>query len=82
MYPQNWRGKPLVSYAAIVSLIAATKTRSGLTVRCELDDRAYPTGRKVTDAELASVNLDRDDFHGEWNYRIRPRPLSVETVIS
>lgn len=79
---QNWRGKPLVSYATIVSLIAATKTRSGLTVRCELDDRAYPTGRKVTDAELASVNLDRDDFHGEWNYRIRPRPLPVETVIS
>ena len=79
---QNWRGKPLVSYATIVSLIAATTTRSGLTVRCELDDRAYPTGRKVTDAELASVNLDRDDFHGEWNYRIRPRPLPVETVIS
>ena len=79
---QNWRGKPLVSYAAIVSLIAATTTRSGLTVRCELDDRTYPTGRKVTDAELASVNLDRDAFHGEWNYRIRPRSRPLETVIS
>jgi transposase len=79
---QNWRGKPLVSHAAIVSLIAATTTRSGLTVRCELDDRTYPTGRKVTDAELASVNLDRDEFHGEWNYRIRPRSRPFETVIS
>src|SRR5215210_4921010 len=79
---QNWRGKPLVSYAAIVSLIAATTTRSGLAVRCELDTGTYPTGRKVTDAELASVNLDRDAFHGEWNDRIRPRSDPFETVIS
>jgi len=79
---QNWRGKPLVSYEVIVSLIAATKTRSGLTVRCELDDRTYPIGRKVTDAEFASVNLDRDAFHGEWNYRIRPRSRPFETVIT
>jgi len=79
---QNWRGKPLVSYEAIVSLIAATKTRNGLTVRCELDDRTYPTGRKVTDAELASVNLARDEFHGDWNYRIRPRSRPFEMVIA
>jgi transposase len=79
---QNWRGKPLVSYEAIVSLIAATTTRNGLTVRCELDDRTYPTGRKVTDAELASVNLARDEFHGDWNYRIRPRLRPFETVIA
>ena len=79
---QNWRGKPLVSYQTIVSLIAATTTRSGLTVQCELDERAYPTGRKVTDADLASVNLHRDDFHGDWNYRIRPRLPSTETLIS
>jgi transposase len=79
---QNWRGKPLVSYDVIVSLIAATKTRNGLTVRCELDDRTYPTGRKVTDAELASVNLARDEFHGDWNYRIRPRSRPFETVIA
>jgi hypothetical protein len=65
-----------------VSLIAATTTRSGLTVRCELDERAYPTGRKVTDAEFASVNLDRDEFHGDWNYRIRPRSDLFDTVIS
>ena len=79
---QNWRGKPLVSYAAIVSLIAATTTRSGLTVRCQLDDGTYPTGRKVPDADLATVNLDRDDFHGDWNYRIRPRSRPFVTVIS
>jgi hypothetical protein len=79
---QNWRGKPLVSYQTIVSLIAATRTRSGLTVQCELDDRTYPTGRKVTDAEFASINLKRDTFHGEWNYRIRPRSRPFETVIS
>jgi Rhodopirellula transposase DDE domain len=69
---QNWRGKPLVSYEVIVQLIAATTTASGLTVRCELDDAAYETGRKVSDEELADVNLERDAFHGEWNYRIRP----------
>jgi hypothetical protein len=79
---QNWRGKPLVSYAAIVSLIAATKTRSGLTVACHLDEGTYPTGRKVSDADLAAINLHRDEFHGEWNYRIRPHTHSSETLIS
>ena len=79
---QNWRGKPLVSYTAIVSLIAATKTRSGLAVQCQLDEGTSPTGRKVTDADLARINLHRDEFHGEWNYRIRPRPRPFETVIS
>ena len=79
---QNWRGKPLVSYQTIVNLIAATRTRNGLTVQCELDEGAYPTGRKVSDADLAAVNLHRDEFHGEWNYRIRPRTHSSETIIS
>jgi hypothetical protein len=69
---QNWRGKPLVSYAIIVQLIAATTTNRGLAVRCELDDASYETGRKVSDVALAAVNLQRDEFHGEWNYRIRP----------
>lgn len=80
---KNWRGKPLVSYEVIVQLIAATKTKSGLEVRCELDDAPYQTGRKVSDEELAAVNLERDDFHGDWNYRIRPtHPQVVEPVIS
>jgi hypothetical protein len=69
---QNWRGKPLVSYEVIVQLIAATTTKSGLEVRGELDDATYETGRTVSDEELAAVNLQRDAFHGEWNYRIRP----------
>ena len=71
---QNWRGKPLVSYAVIVSLIAATTTATGLRVHAALDTARYPTGRKVSDAELATVHLERDDFHGEWNYTIRPTP--------
>ena len=66
----NWRGKPLTSLAVIVNLIAATTTRQGLRIRCELDERSYPKGREITDAELASVNLRRDSFHGDWNYSI------------
>jgi transposase len=69
---QNGRGTPLVSYAAIVSLIAATRTAAGLTVGCQLDTNTYPAGRKVSDAALASVRLERDPFHGEWNYTILP----------
>jgi hypothetical protein len=79
---QNWRGKPLVSYEVIVNLIAATTTTSGLTVTCALDQGTYPTGRKVSDEELARIHLERDAFHGEWNYRIRPSPTVSETVIS
>ena len=70
---QNWRGKPLVTHQVIVSLIAATTTKAGLTVQCALDETLYPAGRKVTDEELATVNIQRDEFHGEWNYTISPR---------
>jgi Rhodopirellula transposase DDE domain len=69
---QNWRGKPLVTHHVIVNLIAATTTKAGLMVRCELDDNIYPKGRKITDAEFAAVNIRRDPFHGEWNYTILP----------
>jgi Rhodopirellula transposase DDE domain len=68
----NWRGTPLVSLAAIVSLIAATESRTGLRVRSELDRRRYPAGVTVTDAQLASVRLERHTFHGDWNYTIHP----------
>ncbi len=68
----NWRGKPLVSLAAIVSLIGSTKTERGLRVRAEVDPGEYATGVVVTDAQMASVRLERDAFHGEWNYTIRP----------
>jgi hypothetical protein len=66
----NWRGRPLVSHEVIVDLIGATTTRTGLKVRAELDRGAYPTGVKVSDAELAAVPLTRHDWHGEWNYTI------------
>jgi len=69
---QNWRAKPLVSYRVIVDLIAATTTKTGLTVRCQIDDNLYPKGITVSDAEMATINLARHDFHGDWNYTIAP----------
>ena len=70
---KNWRGKPLISLAIIVSLISATTTtNAGLTVKCVVDYNEYKKGIKVTDEELAKVNLLKDDFHGEWNYSIIP----------
>ena len=69
----NWRGKPLLSHQVIVQLIAATTTETGLKVRCELDPNTYPAGIKVSDAEIAAVNLTRHDFHGDWNYTISPK---------
>jgi Rhodopirellula transposase DDE domain len=69
---QNWRAKPLVSYRVIVDLISATTTKTGLTVRCEIDQNLYPKGVTVSDAEMASLNIIRHDFHGEWNYTIKP----------
>jgi hypothetical protein len=70
---QNWRGKPLVSHEAIVNLIVATTTKTGLTVSCELDQNSYPSGIKVSKKEMQAINLQRDAFHGEWNYTISPR---------
>jgi DNA-binding phage protein len=70
---QNWRGKPLTSRLTVVELIAATTTTTGLKVRCELDTRAYPKGIKVTDAEMAGLNIKGHEFHPEWNYSISPR---------
>jgi hypothetical protein len=70
---QNWRGRPLVSHQVIVELIAATKTKAGLTVRSEIDPNLYPAGVKVTEQEMATINIRRHDFHGEWNYTIAPR---------
>jgi Rhodopirellula transposase DDE domain len=69
---QNWRGKPLVSFEVIISLIGATTTRTGLEVYARLDERDYPTKIQVSDAELAAVDLTGDEFHPEWNYTIAP----------
>ncbi len=70
---QNWRGKPLVSRLAIVELIAATTTNTGLTVQCELDENSYAKASKVTDAEMATLNITTNAWHPEWNYTISPR---------
>jgi hypothetical protein len=70
---QNWRGKPLVSHQVIRQLIANTTTATGLSVACHLDDNTYDKGIKVTDAEMAALNIKPADFHGEWNYTFTPR---------
>jgi hypothetical protein len=69
---RNWRGRPLESHEIVVNLIGSTTTESGLTVHATLDAETYQKGRKVTDEELATVNLKPSRFHGEWNYVIRP----------
>lgn len=69
----NWRGEPLRDYETIVNLIARTTTAKGLKVTCRLDRRKYPTGRKVTDEEMENINVERNKFHGDWNYVIKPK---------
>jgi hypothetical protein len=69
----NWRGEPLRDYETIVRLIAGTTTAKGLTVTCRLDRRKYPPGRKISDEEMAGINITPLRFHGEWNYTIHPR---------
>jgi hypothetical protein len=69
----NWRGKPLVSHEVIVSLIAATTSSTGLTVQAALDTSNYPKGIKLTNKQMKTLNLDRHDFHGDWNYTLHPR---------
>jgi Rhodopirellula transposase DDE domain len=70
---QNWRGRPLTDRAAVVELIGATTTKTGLKVECALDTRTYEKGIKVSEAEMASLDITGDQFHPEWNYTIRPR---------
>ena len=70
----NWRGRPLASHDVIVSAIAATTTRAGLTVRAGLDPGSYPEGAKVSDEQMAALPLDRHEWHGDWNYTLRPEP--------
>jgi Rhodopirellula transposase DDE domain len=69
----NWRAKPLLSYQVIVDLIGSTTTGTGLTVHCELDTNTYPKGIAVSDRDMATINILCDEFHGDWNYTIRPR---------
>ena len=68
----NWRGRPLTSHEVIVQTIAATTTRTGLTVRARLDTGLYPTGVKISDQQMAALPITRHDFHGDWNYCLHP----------
>jgi hypothetical protein len=69
----NWRGRPLRTYETIVNLIGNTTNRTGLVVRARLDRRRYPTGKKISTKELRALKIERNDFHGDWNYVVRPR---------
>jgi len=69
---RNWRGRPLVSHEVIVNLIGSTTTATGLTIRADLDSNLYPTGIRVTDEEMATVRIQKADFHGDWNYTVIP----------
>jgi hypothetical protein len=70
----NWRGQPLTSLQVVVDTIAATTTSTGLSVHAEVDTSAYPTGREIPDAQFAALPIDRHDWHGDWNYTLRPEP--------
>jgi hypothetical protein len=70
---ENWRGRPLVDHETVVELIGSVRTRTGLTVKADVDAREYATGVKVPDAEMDSLLITRDAFHGDWNYTIHPR---------
>ena len=69
----NWRGEPLRDDETVVKMISNTTTTKGLSVKCRLDRRKYPVGRKVTDKEFATINIKPQSFHGEWNYIINPK---------
>ena len=69
---QNWRGRPLTSKQVIVQLIGQTTSQTGLRIKAKLDEGSYPIGKKVDDGQMKEINLARDDFHGEWNYSIKP----------
>jgi Rhodopirellula transposase DDE domain len=70
---QNWRARPLTDHAAVVELIAATTTKTGLKVESALDTRTYEKGIKVSDAEMKRLDIRGDAFHPEWNYSVMPR---------
>jgi len=73
----NWRGRPLISREVVVNLIGSTTTTQGLHIKASLDENTYASGIKVSDEELATLVIERDEFHGEWNYRLRPHDQLV-----
>ena len=76
---KNWRGKPLLSHAVIINLIASTTTETGLKIQCQLDKNEYPKGIKISDEQMNQINIKRDDFHGDWNYTIHPNKKKRKT---
>lgn len=77
---RNWRTQPLETFETVVNYIAHTTTATGLKVKAVLDTRTYETGRKVSKAALAKVNIERNAFHGMWNYVIKPTPPTAESA--
>jgi Rhodopirellula transposase DDE domain len=77
----NWRGRPLTSHDVIINSIAATTTRTGLTVQARLDDGTYPTGVKVSNAQMAALPISRHPFHGDWNYTLHPAPRHAAAAL-
>jgi hypothetical protein len=73
----NWRGRPLISRQVVVNLIGSTTTQAGLRIQAALDEKAYTPAIKISDEELATLAIERDTFHGEWNYRLMPRQPCV-----
>jgi hypothetical protein len=78
---KNWRGRPLLDRVTVLNLIGNTKTKAGLTITARLDPTRSAKGRRVRDQELRRVNLQRDPFHGEWNYSILPRPFKTRKLL-
>ena len=78
---QNWRGKPLVNHEVIINLIAAPTTKNGLRVESQLDTNLYPKGIKISDKQMAELQLRREEFHGDWNYGLLPRGPQYGNVI-
>ncbi len=74
----NWRGRPLISREVVVNLIGNTTTKTGLRIKASLDENKYQQGIKVSDNELAMLNIERDDFHGEWNYKLNPHKVILD----
>ena len=70
---KNWRGKPLLDRTTVIELIGNTTTKTGLEIKVVLDEKQYQTGIEVSDEEMEHINLEKDAFHGEWNYTIKPR---------
>ncbi|MBF0583098.1 MAG: ISAzo13 family transposase, partial [Magnetococcales bacterium] len=75
----NWRGRPLLSREVVVNLIGNTTTKTGLSIQSRLDENVYEAGIKVSDQELERLAIERDQFHGEWNYRLMPRERPPES---